>query len=312
MAASPGPFAPSDAFLAIDVGGTDMKSALADAGGNLSDVRRMGTPKRPDNPGETVIEAAEELLASYRHDWPDLSIRAIGMVAPGLVDERSGVGLFSANLGWRDFYFAERLQSLTGLPATFGHDVGAAADAEVRLGAARGFGDVVVTIIGTGIAGAVYCDGVRVRGGGYAGELGHALVPGGGPCVCGADGCLETIGSAGAIARRYASLSGVPVAGAREVLLAAGHGDRHAQQVFDEAVDAIAFSSVQLAAILGTEAIVIGGGLAQAGEQLLVPLRQRIDQRLSFHRRPVVLAARMGQNAGLIGAALRARDLLEA
>ena len=297
--------------LAIDVGGTDMKSALADPAGALLDVRRTATPARSDVPGESIVQRSAELLAEYRVDWPERSIGAIGLIAPGLVDEVNGVGIYSANLGWRDFPFAERLQQATGLPVTYGHDVGAAGDAEMRFGAARGLDDVVVMIIGTGIAGAVFAGGERVRAGGYAGELGHALVPGGVDCTCGLHGCLETVGSAGAIARRYSGLSGVSVSGARGVFAAAGDGDAIALRVIDDAVAALAFSVAQLVAILGTEAVVIGGGLAQAGDALFGPLRQQVEKNLSFHRHPVILAAQMGQDAGLIGAALRARRLLD-
>lgn len=302
---------PVEVVLAIDVGGTDMKSALSSPEGELLDIRRTSTPPHSGEPGESVVQRSATLLAEYRAAWPDHHVRAIGLIAPGLVDEVNGVGIYSANLGWRNFPFAQRLQAATGLPVTFGHDVGAAGDAEMRLGAARGLADVVVMIIGTGIAGTVFCGGTRVQAGGYAGELGHAQVPNGEACTCGVHGCLETVGSAGAIARRYTRLSGRDVAGAREVFAAREGGDPHARRVFDDAVAALAFSIAQLTAILGSEAVVIGGGLAQAGEALLEPLRARVDSALSFHRRPVLLAARMGQDAGLIGAALRARGLLE-
>ncbi|WP_051427633.1 ROK family protein [Arthrobacter sp. H20] len=307
----PTPELPPELVLAIDVGGTDMKSALADPSGALLGVRRTATPARTAVAGESIVQRSAELLAEYRAAWPDHSIGAIGLIAPGLVDEVTGVGIYSANLGWRDFPFAERLQQATGLPVTYGHDVGAAGDAEMRFGAARGLDDVVVMIIGTGIAGAVFAGGERVRASGYAGELGHALVPGGLDCSCGLHGCLETVGSAGAIACRYSGLSGLTVSGARGVFAAAANGDTIARRVIDDAVAALAFSVAQLVAILGTEAVVIGGGLAQAGEALFGPLRQQVEKNLSFHRRPVLLSAQMGQDAGLIGAALRARSLLD-
>lgn len=309
--ADPAPAPLTDLVLAIDVGGTDLKSALADPDGTLLDIRRTPTPAPSELPGDSVVERAAELLADYRDAWPTHRIGAIGLIAPGLVDEINGVGIYSANLGWRDFPFVQRLQDATGLPVIYAHDVGAAGDAEMRFGAARGLKDVVVMIIGTGIAGAVFCGGVRVLAGGYAGELGHARVPGGLPCTCGVVGCLETVGSAGAIARRYSEQSSQPVTGARDVFAAAAAGDPVARQVIDDAVVALAFSISQLVAILGTEAVVIGGGLAQAGEALLGPLRREVDRNLSFHRRPVLLEARMGQDAGLIGAALRARSLLD-
>ena len=306
------PIRPDDVILAVDVGGTDTKSALLDSTTTLQDIQRRPTAVRAEGSGDAVVETVVGILADYRAAWPGKKIRAVGLIAPGLVDERNGVGLFSSNLGWRNYPFADRVSGVTGLPVTFGHDVGAAADAEVRMGAAQGHADVVVMIIGTGIAGAVFCGGRRVLGGGYAGELGHAQVPGGERCPCGAQGCLETVGSARAIARRYTERSGRAVEGAREVLQLKEAGDAHAAGVVAEAVDALAFNICQLSAVLGTEAVVIGGGLAQAGEQLFGPLAAEVGKRLSFHRRPLLLAARMGQDAGLIGAGLRARDLLGA
>lgn len=301
---------PDDVILAIDVGGTDTKSALLDEDARLEDIKRRPTPMQAGGSGDAVVASVESMLEEYRLARPEKHIRAIGLIAPGLVDEQQGIGLFSANLGWRNYPFAERVERLTGLPVTFGHDVGAGGDAEVRLGAAQGMDDVVVIIIGTGIAGAVFCGGQRVAGGGFAGELGHAEVPGGEPCPCGAHGCLETLGSAGAIARRYAALTGKPVTGAREVLQLQAAGDLQADRILTDAVEALAFSICQLSAVLGTEAVVIGGGLAQAGEQLFAPLSAEVDRRLSFHRRPRLLAASLGQEAGLIGAGLQARDLL--
>lgn len=88
-------------------------------------------------------------------------------------------------------------------------------------------------------------------------------------------------------------------------------GDPIARQIWDDALDALSLSLAQLTAFLAPQAIVIGGGLSQAGDALFQPLRQRIDALLSFHRRPALLPAQIGENAGLIGAALRARDLAE-
>jgi glucokinase len=312
---------PEDVVLAVDVGGTDTKSALARLPGGagkirLEDIRRTATarPADPDQTsstaaGEAVVSQISRLEVEYSRAWPQRRIRAVGVIVPGLVDEERGIGLLSANLGWRNFPFAARISEATSLPVFFGHDVGVAGEAEVRLGAAQGRQDAVVLIIGTGIAGAVFSDGTRIQGGGYAGEVGHARVPNGEQCACGAYGCLESVGSAGAIVRRYARLSGRQPAGAREVLALAASGEAAAQQILDDAVAAIGFSIGQAAALLGTGTVVIGGGLAQAGAQLLEPLERAVDAQLSFHRRPELLPAELGQDAGLIGASLRAWDL---
>ncbi len=312
-AAAPSPSAPlgpGEAVLAFDVGGTDMKSALVDRHGRVLGLRRTPTPLGDGDPAAAVVAALADLAAQHRAQLPDVHPVTAGVSVPGLVDERAGVGIFASNLGWRDAPIRDLAERALGLPVAFGHDVRAAGDAEHRLGAARGFGDVVVLAIGTGIAGALVLGGRPYAGGGYAGELGHALSdPDGEPCPCGARGCLETIASAGAVARRYTTASGIAVPGAREVLVAAHAGDADAVRVWDDAVRALAEAIARLVATIAPEAVVIGGGLAQAGPALFVPLRERLDALLSFHRRPVLLQARLGDDAGLLGTALAARDL---
>lgn len=304
---------PHPAVLAFDVGGTDTKAGILQGPigpgeVKIRDLRRVRTPRDPSRPGDAVIERLAELAQDYRTAHPDAGIAAVGLTVPGLVDEAGGTGILSANLRWENYPFAQRLSTRLDLPVAFGHDVGMAGEAEFRIGAARGHSDVIVLVIGTGIAGAVFSDGRRVAGGGFAGELGHALVP--------ADGALqvlEAVGSAGALARRYAAATGAQADdGARGVLLLAQRGDMAAQRVWAEAVDALAFTLSQCVSILGTETVVLGGGLAEAGDALFAPLAARLDALLTFHRRPSLVRAELGQDAGLIGSALRARDLLAA
>ena len=298
------------AVLAFDVGGTDTKSALIDESGAVRDLRRTATARGADAAGAVVADVAR-LAHELRERHPDAAIAAVGVVVPGLVDEAAGVGVFSANLGWRDAPIAALLQAAIDLPVGFGHDVRAAARAELELGAARGLRDVVIVPIGTGIAGTIVIDGRILVSGGHAGELGHTLAdPNGEPCPCGAVGCLETVASAGAIVRRYAERSGTRLPGARDVLAAARAGDPVANGVWNEALDALAQQIARLAGVLAPEAVVIGGGLAQAGPLLFEPLAARVDALLSFHRRPRLIPAAVGEDAGLLGSALRAREVL--
>ncbi len=303
--------------LAFDIGGTDMKAGIV--GGPLTsgsavvrDLQRLPTPRSVGSPrpgvgrGDAVVARIAELTEDYRRGHPEIALAAVGVTVPGLVDEATGVGLFSANLGWKDYPFVARLEDRLGVPIAFGHDVGMAGEAEFRIGAARDRSDVVVLVIGTGIAGAVFSDGRRVRGGGFAGELGHAMVP----APDGGLQILEAVGSAGAVARRYAEAGGASVNGARDVLEQVSRGDAIAAGIWNDAVAALAFSVAQCVSILGTETVVLGGGLAEAGDALFVPLGRAVDTLLTFHRRPRLVHAELGQNAGLIGSALKARDLL--
>ncbi|WP_350227348.1 ROK family protein [Agromyces marinus] len=186
-----------------------------------------------------------------RDAHPGLAPVAVGLSVPGIVDEATGIGVLSSNLGWRDAPVRALAEQALGLPVAFGHDVRAAGEAEARLGAARGCREVVTVAIGTGIAGSIRVGGRAIVGAGLAGELGHTLsVPGGERCPCGANGCLETIASAGAIARRYTRATGRPVDGARAVLVAAKQGDPEARRVWDEAVEALAEQLARIVAIL--------------------------------------------------------------
>ena len=296
--------------VAFDVGGTDIKAALFDGSGAMLGLSRTPTPHRGADTAEAVIERVHDLTEQFGRDFPDLTPIAAGLIAPGLVDDDRGIAINAANLDWKDVPFKRLAEARLQIPVSFSHDVRAAGEAEFRLGVARPYRDVVVIVIGTGVASSIFIDGRAHVADGYAGEIGHSIVdPAGAVCPCGARGCLETVASAGAIARRYQEISGIFPTGARGVLERARAGDDVAQKVWENALDALSLSIAQVTALLAPQAIVIGGGLAEAGDALFTPLRERVDAHLSFHRRPAIMPAGIGENAGLMGAALRARDL---
>lgn len=298
--------------VALDVGGTDMKSAVLDHHGNLLDIEREPTPVGGDS-AEAIVEQLARAIEQAQSRHPRLAIGAAGLSVPGLVDDVEGIGRFASNLSWSDFAFQEMAERRTGLPVAFGHDVRAAARAERELGAARDYRNVAVVVIGTGIASTIIVDGQVLLADGFAGEIGHSIVrPHGDPCPCGGRGHLEGIAAASAIARRYTAATGIPAKGSREVLERARAGDAAAGAVWGDAVEALALGLSQIVSIAAPEAIVIGGGLAQAGDDLFVPLTAALEGHLTFHRRPAVLRAQLGENAGLLGTALAARQLIPA
>ena len=303
--------ATSTTLLAVDVGGTEIKAALLDADTTASDrltvlgrVRRV-TPHGAD--GTATAAAVVGAVAELSTEFGDAA--AVGVVVPGVVHD--GVGIYSANLGWRDFPFSDALAGAVGKPVAFGHDTGACGLAELRMGAARGYRDAVVMPIGTGIAAALIMDGALRSGGGYAGEIGHVDVGHGLPCGCGLTGCLEAMASSAAIARRYAEKTGRAVTGAATVADAVAHGDPVAAEVWDDAMDALARGIRVLATLLGPEVVVLGGGLAMAGDGLLAPVAKKLDGLLSFQRRPVLRLAELGDEAGCLGAGLLALAEIE-
>ncbi|MCG5472190.1 ROK family protein [Micromonospora sp. LAH09] len=268
----------------------------------------------------TILDVAVGLADKARADG--LTPIAVGIAVPGVVDEARGVAVWSANVGFRDVPLRDLAVRRLGLPTALGHDVRVGGLAEARLGAGRGTGHVLFVAIGTGIAAAHVVDGRAAVGAhGAAGEIGHILVRPDGPrCGCGRPGCLEAVASAAAIGRRYAELAGgtaelagatadAPVTAA-EVAERAAAGEPLASEVWQEAVEALADGLATGQALFDVATIVLGGGLAQAGDRLLIPLRAALHERMTFHREPRLVAAALGDEAGCLGAALLALDAL--
>ncbi|WP_213009345.1 ROK family protein [Paractinoplanes toevensis] len=294
--------------VALDVGGTGMKCALVRPDGTVLHEERHPTlaARGPEAVTENILEIAAGLAARAENPI------AVGIAVPGVIDEENGVAVWSSNVGFRDVPLRKLLTDRLGLPAALGHDVRVGGLAEARLGAGRGQRYVLFVAIGTGIAAALVVDGKTYGGAhGAAGELGHIVVrPGGTPCPCGARGCLEAVTSARSIGRRYAEISGNPEATAFDVV---GRLDQDpaARQVWQEAVDALADGLLTAQALYDVDVLVLGGGLAEAGEALLEPLRGELEKRLTFHRMPRIVKAELGDTAGCKGAALLALDHLE-
>jgi glucokinase len=298
--------------IALDVGGTGMKCALVRPDGTVHHSERHPTlaERGPEAVTAHILDVAEGLAARSRADG--LEPVAVGVAVPGVIDEENGVAAWSSNLGFRDVPLRALITERLGLPAVLGHDVRVGGIAEARLGAGRGQRHVLFVAIGTGIAAALVVDGAGYPGAhGAAGEVGHIVVrPGGTPCGCGANGCLEAEASAKSIGRRYAQLAGRPEATALDVVTRAAEGEPLAGTVWHEAIEALADGLVTAQALYDVGVLVLGGGLAEAGELLLGPLREEFARRLTFHRMPAIVQAELGDVAGCLGAALLALDHL--
>ncbi|MBM7076633.1 ROK family protein [Micromonospora humida] len=307
-----GPPGDDRVVVALDVGGTGMKCALVRPDGSVLHAERHPTDagRGPDAVVETVLAVAEGLADRARAAGS--TPVACGVAVPGVVDEAAGVAVWSANVGFRDVPLRDLVGARLGLPAALGHDVRVGGIAEARLGAGRDARHVLFVAIGTGIAAAhVVAGSAAVGAHGAAGEIGHILVRPDGPrCGCGRPGCLEAVSSASAVARRYAELAG-SAASAADVAGRAAAGEELAGRVWREAVEALADGLATGQALYDVDTMVIGGGLARAGGQLLDPLRAALRERMTFHREPRLVAAALGDEAGCLGAALLALDSLE-
>jgi glucokinase len=305
--------------IALDVGGTGMKAALIGPGGGGSELlyqARRGTGREdgPDAVVEGILDFAGRLRA-YGAEQLGSAPLAAGVAVPGVLDERAGTAVYAANLGWRDVPLRALLtERLGGIPVVLGHDARTGGLAEGRIGAGEGVDRFFFMAVGTGIAGAIGTDG-RVEPGahGGAGEIGHIVVrPDGPECGCGQRGCLEALASASAVGRAWAAASGDASATAADAARAVESNDGRAVGVWRDAVDALAAGLVTAVTLIDPRTVIIGGGLAEAGDVLFVPLREAVRARVTFQQLPTIVPAALGEAAGCLGAGLLARDLLSA
>ncbi|GGP61515.1 ROK family protein [Streptomyces abikoensis] len=304
--------------IALDVGGTAIKAALIAPDHTLLHETRRPTEraKGPEAVVAGILALAADLREHGRRTYGEPAAAA-GIAVPGIVDTDSGTAVYAANLGWRDLPLRDRLsEHLAGTPVALGHDVRTGGLAEGRVGAGRGADRFLFVPLGTGIAGAIGIDG-RIEAGahGYAGEIGHIAVRRGADadaldCGCGGRGCLETIASASAVSRAWAEASGDPAADAADCAKAVAAGDPRAERVWRHAVDALADGLVTALTLLDPRLLIIGGGLAEAGETLFAPLRAAVAERVTFQKLPRIVPAALGDTAGCLGAGLLAWDLL--
>ena len=295
----------TDFIVAVDVGGTLTKIAYADRAGSLTGSARLKTQ---------LIDGGAGLvswLAATIGDWvgrrPGARCLGYGVVVPGIVDAVSGTVRAAPNVDWVDVPLRDRLTELTGLPGVVAHDVRSGGLAEWRLGSGVGAENLLFLSLGTGIAGAVVVDGRMLEAGGYAGEIGHTRVAAAenARCACGQIGCLETLASAAGVARTYQRLTGsAERIDAQLVADRARAGDARARQAFELATVALTEALISYVTLLGPELIVIGGGLSGAADLFLPQLGDAMARTMSFQRRPRIVPATLGADAGVIGAGL--------
>jgi glucokinase len=308
----------SEWFIAVDLGGTQLRAALCTPDGTIHKrVREKTRAERgPDDVMARVCQAAEQV-------WPgEGPVRAIGMSAPGPLDPFEGVVIGAPNLpGWDRVPVRDILNERFDLPVLVGNDANLAALAEHRFGAGRGFDDMVYMTISTGIGGGIVLGGRLLLGHkGLAGEIGHMVVQRGGPlCGCGNRGCLEAVASGTAIGRQAQTLaiSGraeaiLAVAGgdvarvnSESVGIAAAQGDKVALKLLRQAGRHVGVGIVNLMHLFNPQRFVLGGGVTQTGELLFKPIRRTVRRwamsALYWQETEIVLAE-LGDDVCLLGA----------
>ena len=312
-------------IIGVDVGGTKIAAAGVDGQGNIHG--RVHSPTDVSSPEMTVrsiAEAIEAAIAASRASRGDIT--AVGLGLPGKVDPARGIGILSVNLGWRDVPIKSMLEEDLGIPCFMENDVIVAALGESRYGAGKGVRNMVYLTIGTGIGAAVIIEGKIYRGStGMAGEIGHTIIERNGPrCKCGTRGCLEAVAAGPAIAAlamsaiqagsetslREMAKANEGIVTAEMVGQAAMQGDPVAREIFEEIGTYIGLGVHMLIMLYDPELVVLGGGVAEAGDLLLTPVRQELKRLATWSyvakemlKPEMVRLTALGTDVGTLGAA---------
>jgi glucokinase len=314
--------------IGIDIGGTKVAGGLVDVDGTITHRARRDTPHRSKSPSvveDTIVEVVAELMELVGSG----TVAAVGIGAAGFVAADRATVVFAPHLSWRHEPLQEALQKRITMPIFVDNDANAAAWAEWKFGAAQGETHLMMITLGTGIGGGILINGEVQRGRfGIAGEFGHMqVVPGGHRCECGNRGCWEQYASGNALVREARSLfsANSPIASdlfdraegipgnltGPLITQAARDGDPTARELLAEIGNWLGLGIANLAAAFDPGTFVIGGGLSAAGDLLLASARETFKRQLTgrgYRPEARIVAALLGNDAGLIGAADLARS----
>lgn len=297
----------------VDIGGTTVKIGLFDVEGNVLD--KWEIPTRTENDGEKILPDVADSIREKMKQMDKDAIAGVGVGAPGPIDA-AGVVHRAVNLGWKTFNVKETLEALINLPVRAGNDANVAALGEMWMGGGKGYKDLVVVTLGTGVGGGIIVDGRMISGStGAAGEIGHIHVDDTETdvCNCGNKGCLEQFASATGITRlankklastdRDSVLRGGEVS-AKTVFDAVKARDPLAMEVAEQFGKYLGDALAAVAGVVNPEAFVIGGGVSKAGEILIDYIRPHYEKSV-FHgcREAKFALATLGNDAGIYGAA---------
>jgi glucokinase len=288
--------------LGLDLGGTNLKWAVIEGGASPRLVK-TGRVRTDTHDGEqSVLRQMLGVAAGVAGEYE--GIESVGVGMPGVLDPAAGVTRFIPNVPghWDGLPVIEEMTRAVKMPARLVNDARAFALAEHGLGAGRGATSMLGITLGTGVGGGLILGGRLYLGhDGTAGEFGHqTIVPDGPLCGCGNRGCLETFAKAEAIA------SACGQADVEHSVAAAKAGDRRAQQGLHDAGRYLGIGASNVVVLLSVDRIVVGGGVAAAGDMLLAPIREELAERVHITdvSRIEVVPGELGFWAGAIGAAL--------
>ena len=314
-------------YIGIDLGGTNIAvGAVSETGSILAEASTKTLATRPfEEIVKDMADCAKKVIAKAKISLED--VKSIGIGIPGVADADAGVVLNCTNLGWVNVPLRAEMQKYINKPVLIDNDANVAALAESYVGISAGYQCSVMVTLGTGVGGGIVVNGKTWPGAhGRGGEMGHmTLVPDGVPCTCGNNGCVERYCSATALIRlarqecySFPDSAILKKAGgdpdkinAKLVIDAAKEGDAPAQRVFGTFVRYLAMAINNVTAFFDPDIIVLGGGVSHAGDFLLDAVRALLPRLQMFKSvpGPRVELARLGNEAGIIGAALLGKNL---
>lgn len=311
-------------YVGVDIGGTAIKVGLCNANGDLLRTWEGPTESEqgPKRILDNIVGYARRCVEESPYGWDQIA--GVGVGIAGFLDIPRGFVKSCANLPLVNVPLKDHLEAALGKPVRVNNDANAAALGEAWSGAGRGVSSCVCYTLGTGVGGGIVVDGRLIEGfTGMGGELGHmAIVPDleAIQCGCGKMGCLETVSSATGIVRMArsavergdrTSLALVENLTAKDVFDAAKAGDEVAQRIVNRAAFYLGKSMAVVAVIVNPQRFIIGGGVSKAGEFLFAQVREAF-RKCALERAQEgveIVAAELGNNAGVVGAAGLVRDL---
>lgn len=297
----------SQVRIGIDIGGTDTKIGLLDIQQRIIADKQIKT--RAERPAEEVIREIGQVVLGLLEEEKIAMDQCVGVGIgiPGTIDRKQGIVRYSNNIKWENIDIVKEVGKYLPIPIYIANDADCAALGEVAAGAGKGYQDVIMLTLGTGVGGGIILDGNIYEGKGIGGsELGHmVIVENGEICTCGRRGCLEVYVSATALIRSAHSATGKDMT-PEEIFAFAKKGDETLKDVVDTYIRRLGTGVINIVNIFRPQLILLGGGISAQGEVLTKPLNESMRRGCFGGDKgeiPEIRTAALGNQAGMIGAA---------
>jgi len=294
-------------FVGVDIGGTNIKSALVENG---KIKKRKKLPTGANLEPEKVIAQIKSAIRPFV-----TQSKGIGIGIAGIIDSKKGIVKFSPNLSeWHNIRLVKALKKEFNKPVSIINDVNAICLGEWQYGAAKGYKNVFLLTLGTGVGGAAICEGQPLFGAnGFSGELGHSVIKFNGPrCACGNYGCLERyVGAKYIVAnakrkmrKKITSLKNYKRLTPYIIAQEAKKGDKVSKEIFTEIGFYIGIGVSNIIALFDSDVVIISGGVSRAGRILFEPIRKTVRKRVlgAKYRNYKIISGKLGDDAGILGA----------